>query len=129
VFRREHARITTRRFPHSDIPGSTVGQHLPRAYRSRPRPSSALGAKASTVCSCSLDHEEHLLLPLWSFQGAAGVRAHEKQRPPEGRSLKTQQRDVEVDIRLGEPAGLDDQRSSTVQTPIGVGAPISLERR
>ena len=61
VFRREHARITTRRFPHSEIPGSKVGQHLTRAYRSRPRPSSALGAKASTVCPCSLDHEEHLI--------------------------------------------------------------------
>ena len=70
VFRREHARITTRRFPHSEIPGSVIGQHLPRAYRSRPRPSSALGAKASTVCSCSLDQKEHVVLPLWSFQGA-----------------------------------------------------------
>ena len=70
VFRREHARITTRRFPHSEIPGSVIGQHLPRAYRSRPRPSSALGAKASTVCPCSLDLNEHFLLPLWSFQGA-----------------------------------------------------------
>ena len=50
VFRRRHARTTTRRFPHSEIPGSKVGQHLTRAYRSRPRPSSALGAKASTVC-------------------------------------------------------------------------------
>ena len=59
-FRQEYARITTRRFPHSDIPGSTVGQHLPRAYRSRPRPSSALGAKASTVCPCSLDRKEHV---------------------------------------------------------------------
>ena len=69
VFRQEYARITTRRFPHSEIPGSKVGQHLPRAYRSRPRPSSALGAKASTVCPCSLDQKEHVL-PLWSFQGA-----------------------------------------------------------
>jgi hypothetical protein len=69
VFRREHARITTRRFPHSEIPGSKVGQHLTRAYRSRPRPSSALSAKASTVCSCSLDRKEHVS-PLWSFQGA-----------------------------------------------------------
>ncbi len=54
-FRHGHARTTTRRFPHSDIPGSKVGQHLPRAYRSRPRPSSAPSAKASTVCPCSLD--------------------------------------------------------------------------
>ena len=51
VFRREYARITTRGFPHSEIPGSKTGQRLPRAYRSHPRPSSALGAKASTVCS------------------------------------------------------------------------------
>ena len=50
VFRQGHARITTRGFPHSEIPGSKVGQHLTRAFRSRPRPSSAPGAKASTVC-------------------------------------------------------------------------------
>src|SRR5437868_2935089 len=73
VFRREHARITTRRFPHSEIPGSKVGQHLTRAYRSRPRPSSALSAKASTVCPCSLDRKEHVFLLLWSFQGARGA--------------------------------------------------------
>src|SRR5918996_2125814 len=70
VFRQEYARITTRRFPHSEILGSTDGQLLPEAYRSRPRPSSALGAKASTVCPSSLDSKEHVLLPLWSFQGA-----------------------------------------------------------
>src|SRR5262249_9230421 len=58
VFRREYHRITSGRFPHSEIPGSKVGQHLTRAYRSRPRPSSALGAKASTVCPYSLDREE-----------------------------------------------------------------------
>ena len=51
VFRYGYQRITTGGFPHSEIPGSKVGQHLTRAYRSRPRPSSALGAKASTVCS------------------------------------------------------------------------------
>src|SRR4029079_7284048 len=75
AFRREHARITTRRFPHSEIPGSKVGQHLLRAYRSHPRPSSALSAKASTVCPYSLDRKEHVLLSLWSFQGARGPAA------------------------------------------------------
>src|SRR5438874_11437003 len=60
VFRYGYRRITSGEFPHSEIPGSKVGQHLPRAYRSRPRPSSALGAKASTVCPCSLDLKEHL---------------------------------------------------------------------
>src|SRR4051812_19214520 len=59
VFRYGYRRITSGEFPHSEIPGSQIGQHLPRAYRSRPRPSSALSAKASTVCSCSLDREEH----------------------------------------------------------------------
>ena len=123
-FRQEHARITTRRFPHSEIPGSTDGQLLPGAYRSRPRPSSALGAKASTVCPCSLDSKEHVLLPLWSFQGA-----RELARPPRNlcirlvrvgigfsepaQPLKTQQREcpegrVEVDVvsrRAGSPDG------------------------
>ena len=50
LFSQGYARITTREFPHSEILGSKVGQHLTQAYRSRPRPSSALGAKASTVC-------------------------------------------------------------------------------
>jgi hypothetical protein len=31
-------------FPHSEIPGLTVARHLPRAYRSQPRPSSPLDA-------------------------------------------------------------------------------------
>jgi hypothetical protein len=57
VFTYGYARITTREFPHSEIPGSKTGQRLPQAYRSRPRPSSALSAKASTVCPCSLDQK------------------------------------------------------------------------
>jgi hypothetical protein len=36
-------------FPHSDIPGYNVCTRLPGAFRSVPRPSSALSAKASTV--------------------------------------------------------------------------------
>src|SRR5215831_18448322 len=57
VFRYGYRRITSGEFPHSEIPGSQNGQLLPRAYRSRPRPSSALSAKASTVCPCSLDQK------------------------------------------------------------------------
>ena len=38
-------------FPHSDIHGSKLGRQLPVAFRSLPRPSSASGAKASTVGS------------------------------------------------------------------------------
>ena len=40
---------------------------LPKAYRSLPRPSSALGAKAFTLCSCSLDHYV-VLLKIYSFK-------------------------------------------------------------
>jgi hypothetical protein len=55
VFRHGYARITTRGFPHSEIPGSKVVQHLTGAYRSRPRPSSASGAKASAAGPYYLD--------------------------------------------------------------------------
>src|ERR687884_2171968 len=84
VFRCASQRITTGGFPHSEIPGSKVGQHLTWAYRSRPRPSSALSAKASTVCPCSLDQKEHVCCRYGVFKVRAVVR----------RSLKTQQRDA-----------------------------------
>jgi hypothetical protein len=41
-------------FPHSEIHGYNVCRRLPVAYRSLPRPSSALGAKASTLCPYDL---------------------------------------------------------------------------
>jgi hypothetical protein len=41
--------------PHSEIRGSKAVQRLTAAYRSRPRPSSAPGTKASTVCPYYLD--------------------------------------------------------------------------
>ena len=46
--------MTPARFPHSDTPGSQLGCQLPRAYRRLPRPSSALDAKASTMCPSQL---------------------------------------------------------------------------
>src|SRR5581483_7399689 len=81
VFRCEYHRITSDGFPHSEISGSKVGQHLTRAYRSRPRPSSALGAKASTVCSYSLDREELASYCYGVFKvRAANCRPTEKNR-------------------------------------------------
>ena len=82
VFRHVYARITTREFPHSEIPVSKVGQHLPEAYRSRPRPSSALGAKASTVCPYSLDQKEHVYV---AMEFSRYVRA--EPAVPESRTL------------------------------------------
>ena len=51
--------MTRARFPHSEIPGSQPGRRLPEAYRSLPRPSSAPGAKASTVALNNLTTHEH----------------------------------------------------------------------
>src|SRR5262252_406544 len=62
-------------------------------------------------------------MPLWSFQGAHGRRPL---KPPDGRSLKTQQRDVEVDVD-SRRARTPDGRSiwpSTSRAPTGVRAPI-----
>jgi hypothetical protein len=95
VFRPSHARITARRFPHSDIPASSIGQHLHRAYRSRPRPSSALSAKASTVCPCSLDRKEHVCCRYGVFK----VRVDRCQATVSQNSTAF---DVEVDVLLGD---------------------------
>jgi hypothetical protein len=138
-FRWEYARITTRGFPHSEIPGSTDGQLLPGAYRSRPRPSSALGAKASTVCPCSLDQKEHVYSLLWSFQGARELGLLPRSpRSRRRRSLKAQQRDrpggrIEVDVFQASPdirtdsrlswESQDEPSPSTSRTPAGVRAP------
>ena len=43
-------------FPHSDISGSKLVCQLPEAFRRLPRLSSPVAAKASTVCTYSLDH-------------------------------------------------------------------------
>ena len=50
VFRQGRRATTPARFPHSETPGSQPGCRLPGAYRRLQRPSSAPGAKASTVC-------------------------------------------------------------------------------
>jgi hypothetical protein len=51
VFRQRCTGIPLCGFPHSGVRGSNGCTHLTAACRSVPRPSSALDAKASTVCS------------------------------------------------------------------------------
>jgi hypothetical protein len=104
-FRQGHTRITTCGFPHSEIPGSKVGQHLPRAYRSRPRPSSALGAKASTVCPSSLDHEEHLICRYGVFKvqvkpprSTAVMLLHGREHTAPSKLSSVRTTNVEVDV-------------------------------
>jgi hypothetical protein len=130
VFTCGYARITTREFPHSEIPGSKDGQLLPQAYRSRPRPSSALGAKASTVCPCSLDQKNTGIDVAMEFSRCARARARptENAGPRAGLSKLNSARNIEVDVVLGEPA------VPTAEAIQGSGAyrnefPDSLERR
>src|SRR4051812_27936311 len=58
VFSAPYRRITSGGFPHSGIRGSLAIQRLTAAYRSRSRPSSTPGAKASTVCPSYLDGDQ-----------------------------------------------------------------------
>ena len=131
VFRREHARITTRRFPHSEIPGSKVGQHLTRAYRSRPRPSSALGAKASTVCPSSLDREEHVVCRYGVFKVHAGASKSGQTRTPRlGAVSQNSAVLVHRARRCSRRARNRTERiPSTDEQPPELSAPDSLERR
>src|SRR6201989_1153008 len=89
VFTYGYRRITSGEFPHSEILGSLDGQLLPQAYRSRPRPSSALGAKASTVCPCSLDQKNTGIDVAMEFSRSARARINTGSSAP---FFKTQQR-------------------------------------
>ena len=118
VFRCGYRRITSGEFPHSEIPGSQNGQLLPRAYRSRPRPSSALSAKASTVCPCSLDQKNTGNRCRYGvFKVHAGSSAQ---------SFKTQQRTYCIRrdrhcFQASQVAGRP--KTSTGLAPAGVRAP------
>ena len=60
--------MTGARFPHSETPGSTLGCQLPGVYRRLPRPSSAPGTKASTVCPKKLEHNKKLKMLAFTMQ-------------------------------------------------------------
>ena len=84
--------MTRAGFPHSDTPGSQLGCQLPRAYRRLLRPSSALDAKASTMCPSQLaatnttPHPHHK--PQRVYEGTAQRQQHDTpqkkltQQPP-----------------------------------------------
>src|SRR5579864_5087351 len=130
VFRYGYHRITSGEFPHSEIPGSQDGQLLPRAYRSRPRPSSALGAKASTVCPCSLDQKNTGIDVAMEFSRSARARSkHWLERPVLQNSTAYVVDHVEADV-VSRRAGVSRrQMPSRGPAPAGVRAPASLERR
>ena len=110
-----------------------TGQRLPRAYRSRPRPSSALSAKASTVCPCSLDQKNTGIDVAMEFSRCARARArptekHPSSRPVSQNSTARDKADVEVDVLLGEPgAGRTNPYNRT--GAYHRESAVSLERR
>ena len=79
--------MTRAGFPHSDTPGSQLGCQLPRAYRRLLRPSSALDAKASTMCPSQL--VTHTTNPTHPHQPPATQRPHPTP-PQKGRTSGAQ---------------------------------------
>ncbi len=133
VFSGRRRRITGAGFSHSEIRGSMPVQRLTAAYRSRPRPSSAPGAKASTVCPYYLDGEPH------ARRSARGANTHKFghwcsfQAPPRPagrgsplpRSLKTEQRNggnVRLPSRPAVPKAAGRRPGRHLEN-------VSLERR
>ena len=86
--------MTPAGLPHSDTPGSTLGCQLPRAYRRLLRPSSALDAKASTMCPSQL--VTHTTNPTHPPPTAAGA-------PGWWRTHDTLQRTTTKKIRCSRP--------------------------
>jgi hypothetical protein len=84
--------MTPARFPHSDTPGSTLGCQLPRAYRRLLRPSSALDAKASTMCPSQLvthtTNPTHPPKPEGRRDRRCTPTRHKKTRTPPGQSTR-----------------------------------------
>ena len=124
-FRYGYRRITSGEFPHSEILGSMDGQLLPQAYRSRPRPSSALGAKASTACPCSLDQKNTGIDVAMEFSRSTRARAP---GPSKLNSVRLSIVEVDVDSRR---AGWPDGSRAIDGTGAcrSTRAPASLERR
>jgi hypothetical protein len=68
-------------FPHSEILGSRFVCQLPEAYRRLPRPSSAPGAKASTLCPYKLQPQKTKMLAS-TVQFSNNDQDHHRTRPP-----------------------------------------------
>ena len=150
VFSSRWRRTTGAGLPHSGIHGSKAVQHLTVAYRSRPRPSSTPGAKASTVCPSYLDGDpstgERLapsgiggsVIPRFVWPTVRFSRSGEgtARGDSAGRSLKTQQRAPAACAtrssgpgRRARSAGLHPGAEALEPWHDGLPSGSSLERR
>jgi hypothetical protein len=75
--------MTAAGFPHSDTPGSQLGCQLPRAYRRLQRPSSALDAKASTMCPLQLAKHKHSTKTTKTHTTKTNTHTHHTPPPPQ----------------------------------------------
>jgi hypothetical protein len=126
VFRHGYVRITARGFPHSEIPGSKVVQHLTGAYRSRPRPSSTPGAKASTNGSYYLDRKNFFV----TLQFSRFAPAYRHIRRPKQRRSRVFVPEAETELvspRPRQTGSLKTEQDEAVRVrprPGGDGDPV-----
>ena len=81
TFRRGSHHMTGAGLPHSEILGSRFVCQLPEAYRRLPRPSSAPGAKASTLCPYKLQPQKTKMLAS-TVQFSNNDQAHHQHPTP-----------------------------------------------
>ena len=81
TFRCGSYHMTGTGFPHSEILGSRFVCQLPEAYRRLPRPSSAPGAKASTLCPYKLQPQKTKMLAS-TVQFSNNDQAHHQHPTP-----------------------------------------------
>jgi hypothetical protein len=104
---RQHP-MTGARFPHSEIPGSTLGCQLPGAYRRLPRPSSAPGAKASTVCPKKLEHTHTRTRCSRSLCSSQNTDRTNPQPPPNHQHLEEKPQDTDTVWRPDQPVNVQN---------------------
>jgi hypothetical protein len=136
---RDSAALPAPGLPHSGIRGSKAVKRLTAAYRSRPRPSSTPGAKASTVCPYYLDGDQKADAgwhPLSVSRNARSRRTHRgfpvslalavrfsrvAERRGRGlrpmRSLKTQQRTPAGGVERGKRRARRHRRTRQAPPP------------
>lgn len=117
IFRCGSYDMTRTGFPHSDILGSRFVCQLPEAYRRLRRPSSAPGAKASTLCPYQLDHKnQRCSRPLCSSQPTTRTHPENPAPTPTTRAVH-RTRGLPATRPLPPPGAQPRPAEATIATP------------
>jgi hypothetical protein len=113
--------MTAAGFPHSDTPGSQLGCQLPRAYRRLQRPSSALDAKASTMCPLQLAKHKHSTKTTKTHTTKTNTHTHHTPPPdnPHTREKPGWGHSDAGDARVHYPEIKQPEATSPTRTPPG----------